>query len=55
MFKKIIKTLLGQPEGYVSPADDFLARLRRDNPTLSDSQIREIAQYKKIRHLRDGE
>jgi hypothetical protein len=55
MFKKIIKTLLGQPEGYVSPADQFLARLRRDNPTPSASQKAEITKYKKISNLRDGE
>ena len=55
MFKKMVKFLLGQPEGYVSPADEFLTKLRKENPKLSESQVAEIAKYKRVNALRDAQ
>lgn len=54
MFKKIIQVLMGQPEGYVSPADRLLAELRKKNPKKSPAQLAEIAKYDEVRRLRDG-
>lgn len=54
MFKKLIKILLGEPEGYVSPVDISLAKIRERYPQKSASQIAEITKYRKIGKLRDG-
>jgi hypothetical protein len=55
MFKKIIQFIMGQATGYVSPADRFLAELRRRNPTLSPSQQQEVQQSLQLSALRDGQ
>ena len=55
MTNKLIQILLGEPEGYVSEADQFLAVLRRnDTKKLSASQRAEIAKSARIDQLRDG-
>jgi uncharacterized short protein YbdD (DUF466 family) len=54
MFKKIIQILLGQPTGYVSETDKFLAEQRKKHPQLSASQQAEVANHAKIAQLRDG-
>jgi hypothetical protein len=54
MFKKVFQFLLGEPMGYVSPADKFLAKVRKDNPTPSASQVAEMANFEDIATRRDG-
>lgn len=52
---KLIQTLLGPPEGYVSTADQFLAKLRaNDAGKLSASQRAQIKYMERISQLRDG-
>lgn len=55
MANKLIQTLLGEPEGYVSEADQFLAKLRKNSSKkLSASQRQSIADGERIAQLRDG-
>ena len=54
MLKKIIRQLLGQPQGYVSETDHFLAELRQQYPQLSATQMQEIRNHEQIIGLRDG-
>jgi hypothetical protein len=55
MANKFIQTLLGEPEGYVSEADQFLAQLRQNNANkLSASQKEQIAYMKDIAQKRDS-
>lgn len=54
MFKKLIQILMGQPTGFVSETDKFLAEQRKRQPELSESQRLEVEQYDQISTLRDG-
>ena len=54
MLKKIISFLMGQPEGFVSNADKFLQRVRKQYPQPSASQEQEIHGHERIASLRDG-
>ena len=55
MVNKFIQILLGEPEGYVSEADQFLAKLRKNSSKkLSASQRQSIAEGERIALLRDG-
>ncbi len=54
MLKKMISFLMGQPQGYISPTDKFLAHTRKKYPKPSDSQAQEVSEYKEIGRLRDG-
>lgn len=54
MFKKIIQILMGQPTGFVSETDQFLAQQRERAPEPSESQRQEIENYDQIAALRDG-
>lgn len=54
MLKKIISFFMGQPQGYISPTDKFLARIRKKYPQPSNSQEQEIREYEEIARLRDG-
>lgn len=54
MANKLIQILLGEPQGYISETDQFLATLRVEYPTLSASQLAEIAKHEHIAQLRDG-
>ena len=54
MFKKIIQTVLGEPTGYISEADEVLASLRARNSKPSKSQAAEIANAEHIATLRDN-
>ncbi len=55
MANKLIQTLLGEPQGYVSEADQFLAKLRKNSAKkLSTSQRQSIADSERIAQLRDG-
>lgn len=46
--------MLGQPTGYVSETDTFLAKQRKVRPALSTSQQAEIEKHATIVALRDG-
>lgn len=54
MLKKIMHFFMGQPTGYVSPTDRFLARVRKQYPQSSVSQAKEVQQHQKITQKRDG-
>jgi len=50
---KNIKKFLGL-DFYTSKLDQFLAKLRREQPTMSCSQQTEINKYQRIFQLRDN-
>lgn len=45
MFKKLFQMFLGEPEGFISEADKFMAQNRKK---LSESQKKEIAKHQAI-------
>ncbi len=49
-----MQTVLGEPTGYISEADEVLASLRERNSKPSKSQTEEIANAEHIAALRDN-
>ena len=55
MLEKIISFFMGQPTGYISKTDHFLAHVRKHYPQPSASQTKEIRQHQEIAKKRDGD
>ncbi|MBL4647961.1 MAG: hypothetical protein JKY13_03265 [Gammaproteobacteria bacterium] len=50
---KVLKKILGEPQGFVSDVDKFLLNFNRQHPTNSPSEKKEIAKHAAIAKLRD--